>query len=140
MRASQWVSAPTVHDLSRDCVVFKSDSTQLDGREEWSDRPGCFTLHIRKYPNGGQQWRLDFDVDAGTVRIDGEEEHHPVASALPLLWRHIRDWEKSLPPAPPPPSISPADKPTFRELVLGIAIVLLFVGGVALFFYLRAGQ
>lgn len=135
MRASQWVSAPTVHDLSRNAVVFKVDSTQLDGCEQWSDKPGCFTLQMKKYPYGGQVWRLDFDVDAGTVRIDGEDELHAIESALPLLWRRIRAWEKALPP--PPPYKPPSDKPKLRDLVLGILIVLAFVGGVALFFYLR---
>ncbi len=135
MRASQWVSAPTVHDLSRNAVVFKVDSTQLHGNEEWSNEPGCFTLYMSKYPYGGQNWQLDFDVDAGTVRIDDEEERHPIESALPLLWCRIRAWEKALPP--PPPYKRPSNKPKLRDLVLGILIVLAFVAAVALFFYLR---
>ena len=135
MRMSQWVSAPTVHDLARNAVVFKVDSTQLDGHAEWAEEEGCFALYMKKYPHGGQSWRLDFDVDAGTVRIDDDIQRHPITQALPLLWRHIYAWEKALPP--PPPYKVPSNKPRLRDLVLGIGIVLAFVASVALFFYLR---
>lgn len=109
MRMSLWVDHPRVIDAASGRTIFKPHSSLVSGEHEWSE-DGQFSLSLREYPDGAFWVGLHFDIDAGTVRIEGEEEVHPIASAQRLVARRFRARKLSMPaaifaqqPGAPPP-------------------------------------
>ena len=80
MRMSLWVDTPHVVDAATGRTIFRPPSSLISGTHEWGE-DGRFALGLRKYPDGRFSVNLAFDVDAGTVRLDGEDIAYPIADA-----------------------------------------------------------
>ncbi|UAB78542.1 hypothetical protein INR77_02050 [Erythrobacter sp. SCSIO 43205] len=94
MRMSLWVDNPRVIEAATGRTIFKPHSSLVSGEHEWGE-DGQFSLLMREYPDGTFWVRLHFDIDAGTVRVDGEEDAHPIASAQRLAAARFRRHKMS---------------------------------------------
>ena len=131
MRMSLWVDRPHVVDVATGRTIFKPSSSLVSGQHEWGE-DGTFSLGLRKYPDGRFWVNLLFDLDEGTVRIDGEDEAHPITHAARLTDHRFAAYVAS---EPSPFYVYPSEPRLFHDLLftkwgrvrLAVILILLVV-------------
>jgi hypothetical protein len=96
MRMSLWVEVPHVIDVASGRTIFKPESSLVSAHHEWGES-GQFTLDLREYPDGAFWVRLHFDIDAGTVRDDDEEEPRPIGQAARIAAKRFAARRREVP-------------------------------------------
>jgi len=129
MRMSHWIDVPYVTEVASGRRIFAPPSSMVSGHHEWGE-DGHLRLYLRKYPDGGSGIGLTFDIDAGTVRVDGEEQSHPITDAGRIVDRHFTQYRARPPgyrlPAPQsrPPPISDLWRTGWGRVKLVLYILL----------------
>lgn len=114
MRMSLWVDTPHVVDAASGRTIFRPDSSLVSGEHTWG-ADGKFSLGLRKYPDGRFWVNLLFDINAGTVRVDGSDSVHPIADAARIVARKFAEYEATGPSLIFPEPVQPR---LFHDLVV----------------------
>jgi hypothetical protein len=129
MMHGQWIAAPEVRDRRSGAAVIALADGNLDGSVTWGDRPGCFTLMLRRWPDASHGLAVHCDVEAGTVRLGEEGAAEPLAEAAALIARHFEARIAAARPAQPEPGPSPRRR--LRDGAEWIALALFGLAGLA---------
>ncbi|MCB2065899.1 MAG: hypothetical protein KDE15_04570 [Erythrobacter sp.] len=136
MRMSLWVENPTVRDLASGKVLF-SLGWDYDAAESWIGAHN-FTLYVRHYPDGNGVLAT-FDLDAGTVRIDGEEGAVPLAGAEAAIEAALGRRYTAARAAAPVAAPSRGAKGGLLRLALFLLTALVLIAGIGAAAYWYTG-